>query len=85
MSRVLAIEPLTVTAFRALGDVVTMEGAEQRIINQGTATRFHNLANIDVGAEDGEPMLSIFRAGAFGRSRSPCWSATPWEVRPLSR
>ena len=54
------IEPLTKQAFAAFGDVVEMAGAEQRIINQGFATRFHDLANIVVG--DGQAGVSIFTA-----------------------
>jgi ureidoglycolate lyase len=54
------IEPLTKQAFAPYGDVIETEGAEQRSINQGFATRFHDLANIDVG--DGEAILSIFTA-----------------------
>ena len=54
------IEPLTKQGFAAFGNVVEMEGAEQRNINQGFATRFHDLAHIDVG--DGEAIISIFTA-----------------------
>lgn len=54
------IEPLTKHAFAAYGDVVEMEGAEQRSINQGFATRFHDVAKIEVG--EGEAIVSIFTA-----------------------
>ncbi len=54
------IEPLTKQAFAPFGDVVEIEGAEQRPINQGFATRVHDLANIDVG--DGKAIISIFSA-----------------------
>lgn len=54
------IEPLTKQAFAPFGDVVEIEGAEQRQINQGFATRFHDLAKIDVGG--GEAIVSIFIA-----------------------
>jgi ureidoglycolate lyase len=54
------IVPLTKQAFSPFGDVIENEGAEQRHINQGFATRFHDLANIDVG--EGEAIISIFTA-----------------------
>lgn len=60
--RRIAIEPLTKAAFRPFGDVIEIKDAEKRKINQGFATRFHDLANIDVGKGGGRPVLSIFRA-----------------------
>ena len=54
------IELLTNAAFAPFGDVVEMDGAEQRHINQGFAIRFHDLAHIDVG--NGEAIISIFSA-----------------------
>jgi ureidoglycolate lyase len=54
------IEILTKQAFAPFGDVVELEGADQRHINQGFATRFHDLANIDVG--NGKAIVSIFTA-----------------------
>lgn len=60
--RRIAIEALSKTAFRPFGDVIDIKGAEKRKINQGFATRFHDLANIDVAAGGGRPIVSIFRA-----------------------
>jgi len=60
--RRIAIEPLTKAAFRPFGEVVEIKGAERRRINQGYATRFHDLAGIDVAADGGRPVLSLFRA-----------------------
>ncbi len=54
------IEALTKQAFAPFGDVVELDGAKQRHINQGFATRFHDLANIDVGI--GKAIISIFTA-----------------------
>jgi ureidoglycolate lyase len=54
------IETLTKQAFAPFGEVVEMAGAEQRSINQGFATRFHDLAKIEVG--NGEAIVSIFAA-----------------------
>jgi ureidoglycolate lyase len=68
--RVLPVEPLTASAFAPFGQVIQTDGAEQIMINEGTTTRFHDLANIDVGADvgagdrragGGRAILSIFR------------------------
>jgi ureidoglycolate lyase len=61
MTRMLAIEPLTRSAFSAFGDVIEMEGAEHYPINQGFAERFHDLARIDTSTQDGETIISLFR------------------------
>jgi ureidoglycolate lyase len=58
----LAIEPLTKAAFAPFGDVIEMAGAETRSINEGYATRFHDLARIKTGKQKGKPILSLFRA-----------------------
>lgn len=60
MVRVLRPEPLTAEAFAPFGDVIETDGAETRTINAGYATRFHDLTRIDVGAEGGRPILSVF-------------------------
>jgi ureidoglycolate lyase len=60
--RRIAIEPLTKAAFHPFGDVIEVKGAQKRKINQGFATRFHDLAGIDVAAEGGRFIVSIFRA-----------------------
>jgi ureidoglycolate lyase len=54
------LELLTKKNFAPFGDVIEFDGAEQRHINQGFATRFHDLANINVG--DSEAIVSIFTA-----------------------
>ncbi len=54
------IELLTKHAFAPFGDVIEIAGAEQRTINQGFASRFHDLAKIKMG--DGETIVSIFTA-----------------------
>ena len=55
-------EALTKEAFAPFGDVIEIEGAERILINEGTTERFHALTTLDVGDEDGEAILSIFRA-----------------------
>ena len=61
--RSLAIEPLAPASFAPFGDVIEPAAARQVFtINEGTATRYHDLARIDCGAQGGRPIVSIFRA-----------------------
>ncbi len=76
MTTRLAIEPLTRTAFAPFGDVIEIEGAHHYPINQGFAERFHDLARIDTGTQDGETIVSLFR----GRPR-----ALPIEIAFVER
>jgi ureidoglycolate lyase len=57
----LSVEPLSKSAFAPFGDVIEFDGAETRSINEGFATRFHDLARIEPGAE-GRAILSLFKA-----------------------
>jgi ureidoglycolate lyase len=58
----LAVEPLTREAFAPFGEVIEIEGAERRLINEGTTERFHALAHVDVAQQGGLPIISLFRA-----------------------
>lgn len=59
----LAIEPLTRHAFAAFGEVIAAaEALTQYPINQGSATRFHALAQADCNADGGTTLISIVRA-----------------------
>ncbi len=61
----LRVEALTPEAFRPFGDVIQAHpGAQQFAVNQGFATRFHDLAHVDVADAGGRVVLSIFRAVA---------------------
>ena len=42
--------------------MIETAGAEQRIINEGTTVRFHDLASVDVADGGGRPLVSVFRA-----------------------
>ena len=42
--------------------MIETEGAEQRIINDGTTVRFHDLAAVDVADRGGRPLINLFRA-----------------------
>ena len=58
---ILPIEPLHVGTFGPFGEVIEARNtARQFAINQGYATRFHDLARADVG--DGAVLINIFRA-----------------------
>ncbi|MEX3955702.1 ureidoglycolate lyase [Trinickia sp. EG282A] len=74
--RTLAIEPLTRESFAPFGDVIELEGARHFPINEGTTTRFHDLARVDVTDAGGRPLLNLFR----GEPR-----ALPFEVSMLER
>ncbi|MCQ0990208.1 ureidoglycolate lyase [Jiella marina] len=56
---------LSKEAFAPFGDVIETTGAEERLINGGTTTRYHDLAKVDVAAENGQPLISIFRGQPF--------------------
>lgn len=61
----LALQPLTREAFKPFGDVVETEGATHFPINNGTTTRFHDLAAVQFSGSDAKPIVSIFRGQAF--------------------
>ncbi len=57
-------ELLTRQAFAGFGDVITIDGAEQHVINDGSTIRYHDLAKIDVADENGHALMNIFRGSA---------------------
>jgi ureidoglycolate lyase len=58
----LAVQPLTKESFAPFGEVLETEGAETRLINAGTCTRFHALATVDALGEGARVVVSLFRA-----------------------
>jgi ureidoglycolate lyase len=59
----LPIEDLNEDAFREFGDVIEARDTARRFtINEGYATRFHDLAKIDVSDSSGTICVNIFRA-----------------------
>jgi len=55
-------EPLTAEAFAPFGDVLEDKTArELRPINYGQTDRFHDLARLDLAAQAGRPIVSLFR------------------------
>lgn len=61
--KALRVEPLTRAAFAPFGEVIEVNAARERYaVNDGSATRFHDLALIDTLSGNGRPLVSIFRA-----------------------
>jgi ureidoglycolate lyase len=59
----LQVIPLTREAFAPFGDVIEVgESAEQREINEGHTTRFHDLAKLTLSDQGGQPAINIFRS-----------------------
>jgi ureidoglycolate lyase len=56
------VTPLTRGAFAPFGDVIEAEGSAAFTINDGFATRHHDLAEVDVLEAGGRPLLNIFHA-----------------------
>lgn len=61
----LPIEPLTKAAFMPFGQVIETDGATQMTINRGHATRFHDLAQLDLIEAGGQPLINVFRANPW--------------------
>ena len=61
-SIVLRSVPLTAAAFAPFGEVIETAGHAPRLINEGTSDRFDDLTPVDVLADGGRPLISIFRA-----------------------
>lgn len=73
----LVVEALTRAAFAPFGEVIAPDDdARHYPINQGTTERYHDLAQVDVSAENGHALINIFR----GQPRP-----LPFEVRMLER
>ncbi len=61
--RIMEPQPLTQEAFAPFGDVIEAGAADDRFgINKGYTERFHNIAEIDTGAEGGRTIISLFRS-----------------------
>lgn len=73
---ILKAELLTAEAFAPFGDVIQTDGHVPRMINEGTCERFDDLAPVDVLANGGRPLISIFKAAP---------RPLPFEVRMLER
>ena len=60
----LIARPLSREAFAPFGDVLSVDGAPDRLINQGLCGRYHNRATLDFGPEIGKGRagISLFKA-----------------------
>ena len=58
----LPIALLTRAAFAPFGDVIESEGRDHYPINAGMAQRYHDLAEVDVIAGGGRPLISLLKA-----------------------
>jgi len=76
MTQNITPKPLNQKAFAAFGDVIEKTPARSFDINDGMATRFHDLASIQTDQGEGRPALNIFH----GRP----W-AMPLEVLMMER
>ncbi|KDP88689.1 ureidoglycolate hydrolase [Cupriavidus sp. SK-3] len=61
----LRVEPLTAAAFAPFGNVIESEGHAPMVINGGMTLRYHDLAGIDVGAQDGRALINFFDAQPY--------------------
>ena len=69
--------PLDADSFRPFGEVIEPDNAtEIRLINNGTTTRFHDIAPVDVASGGGHALISIFRGKPF---------SLPLEIAMLER
>ncbi|GIL01723.1 MAG: ureidoglycolate lyase [Alphaproteobacteria bacterium] len=56
---------LTREAFTPFGQVIGTRGARHYPINDGTTTRFHDLAKVELAGWRAHPLISIFRGRPF--------------------
>lgn len=54
------VQPMTAAGFAPFGDLLTVEGEPDKIINQGLCGRYHDRAALDFG--DGRAGISLFEA-----------------------
>lgn len=59
--RRLKVEPLTIDAFKPFGDVISSDGHDFFMINNGSTRRYHRLAEVETG-DEGASIISIFQA-----------------------
>ncbi|ALN72138.1 ureidoglycolate lyase [Aureimonas sp. AU20] len=73
----LSPRPLDADSFRPFGEVIEPDNStEIRLINNGTTTRFHDIAPVDVASGGGHALISIFRGKPF---------SLPLEISMLER
>jgi len=75
----LLVKDLTRERFLPYGDVIETAGSENFQINEGTATRYHDLAKVELLGEEPRALISIFR----GEKRKLPISISMMERHPL--
>lgn len=65
MSGPIEIQKLSKEAFAPFGQVLATDGAHHYPINNGKTLRFHDLANVEIGGENGRTLISIFRGQPY--------------------
>ncbi len=78
MSNVLRVQPLSRQAFAPFGEVLETDGAEIRMINDGTTERFHALGTARTDTS-GSVIINLFR----GQPRSFPYTIDMMERHPL--
>ena len=58
----LSIQPLTAEAFAEFGEVISSTGHTSLLINDGMTERFHALARVDTGGDEGHALINLFHA-----------------------
>ena len=77
----ITVKPLTRQEFESFGDIIEADDREETVtINDGFATRYHDLARVDVEEAEGRPLLNIFR----GRPRPLPLTIHMMERHPLA-
>lgn len=64
MKKIIA-EALTQEGFEPFGEVIQCEGAESFLINNDKCERFHALGHVEADAQDGQPVINIFRGQPY--------------------
>ena len=65
------LQSLTAQGFAPYGQVLQLDAAGQRAINQGTSSRLNLLAALDLHGAKGQAVLAVFHAQAQS-PRTPC-------------
>ena len=65
------LQSLTAQGFAPYGQVLQLDAAGQRAINQGTSSRLNLLAALDLHGANGQAVLAVFHAQAQS-PRTPC-------------
>jgi ureidoglycolate lyase len=63
--RRIIIRPLTKEGFASFGEVIETAGAHHYAINKGMTERFHDLATVEIGGDNGRTLVSLFRGKPY--------------------